>query len=39
MSLTKEGIARMLEEYETDYHTTMNIDEMATLLYDYTSGT
>ncbi|WP_310602437.1 AAA-like domain-containing protein [Anaerosporobacter sp.] len=38
MSLTKEGIARMLEEYEADYHTTMNIDEIATLLYDYTSG-
>lgn len=38
MSLSKEGIAGMLEEYETDYHTGMDIDEIAGLVYDYTSG-
>lgn len=38
MSLSREGIAGMLKEYEADYHTGMNIDELAGLLYDYTSG-
>ncbi len=38
MSLSKEGIAGMLEEYEADYHTGMDIDEMAGRLYDETSG-
>ena len=38
MSFSKEQIAGMLEEYEEDYHTEMNIDEMAQLLYSYTSG-
>lgn len=38
MSLTKDGIAGMLKEYEEDYHTNMNIDEIAGLLYNETSG-
>ena len=38
MSFSKEEIAGMLREYEEDYHTGMNIDDIATLLYDYTSG-
>lgn len=38
MSFSRKGIAGMLCEYETDYHTGMNIEEMAGLLYDYTSG-
>lgn len=38
MSLSKEGIAGMLKEYEEDYRTGMNIDLIAGLLYDYTSG-
>lgn len=38
MSLSKEGISGMLREYETDYGTGMDMDEMAGLLYDYTSG-
>ena len=38
MSFSKDGIAGMLREYERDYHTGMNVDEMAGLIYDYTSG-
>lgn len=38
MSFSKDDIAGMLFEYEKDYHTNMNIDEMAKLLFDYTSG-
>lgn len=38
MSLSKKGIAGMLEEYESDYHTGMNIEQAAEFLYDYTSG-
>lgn len=38
MTLSKEGILGMLREYEDDYHTGMNLQEMAELLYDYTSG-
>lgn len=38
MSLSKDGIKGMLDEYETDHHTGMNISEMAEHLYDYTSG-
>ncbi len=38
MSFSTEEIAGMLREYEADYHTSMNISEMAQLLYDYTSG-
>lgn len=38
MSFSEEEIARMLQEYEADYHTGMDIREMAQLLHDYTSG-
>ena len=38
MSFSKDGIAGMLREYERDYHTGMNVDEIAGLIYDYTSG-
>lgn len=38
MSLSRDGIAGMLEEYEKDYHTGMNIGKIAGLLSDYTSG-
>lgn len=38
MSLSKDGIKGMLDEYETDHHTGMNISGMAEHLYDYTSG-
>ncbi len=38
MSFTEEGIAGMLREYEEDYHTGMNIEDIAWQLYDYTSG-
>ena len=38
MSFSVQDIAGMLEEYETDYHTGMNIGQMAGLIYDYTSG-
>lgn len=38
MSFSQKDIAGMLEEYEQDYHTGMNIVDMAELLYEYTSG-
>lgn len=38
MSLPQEGILEMLKEYEADYHTGMKVQEMAQLIYDYTSG-
>ena len=38
MSLPRVGIAGMLREYESDYHTGMDIACMTNLLYDYTSG-
>ena len=38
MSFSEDGIAGMLREYECDYHTGMDVEEMAGLLYDYTSG-
>ncbi len=38
MSLSEAGIQGMLEEYEADHHTQMDIEEMANLLYSYTSG-
>ena len=38
MSFSAEQIAAMLDEYEEDYHTGMNINDVAELLYDYTSG-
>lgn len=38
MSLTKGGIEGMLEEYEADHCTGMNVEEIAGLLCEYTSG-
>lgn len=38
MSFSKSGIAGMLNEYETDWHTGMDADEIAGLIYDDTSG-
>uniref|UniRef100_UPI004056962F hypothetical protein n=1 Tax=Agathobacter sp. TaxID=2021311 RepID=UPI004056962F len=38
MSLPEAGIAGMLEEYESDYHTGMDIAEIAKLLFEYTCG-
>ena len=38
MSFSQKDITGMLEEYEEDYHTGMDIDTMAGLIYDYTSG-
>ncbi len=38
MSLSKDGIRGMLEEYENDHHTGMNAEEIAGLLHDYTEG-
>lgn len=38
MSFSKEEIARMLMEYETDHNTGMDIEQIAGLIFDYTSG-
>lgn len=38
MSFSPEGIASMLNEYEADCHTGMDIAAMSQLLYEYTSG-
>lgn len=38
MSFSKKEIAGMLQDYEADYHTDMDIDEMSERIYDYTSG-
>lgn len=38
MSFSQEGIAGMLCDYEQDYHTGMDVDQMAGLVYEYTSG-
>lgn len=38
MSFSKADIIGMLKEYENDYHTGMDIDEMSSFVYDYTSG-
>ena len=38
MSFSKSEIEGMLQEYEKDYHTGMECDKIAGLLYDYTSG-
>lgn len=38
LSFLPGEIAGMLREYERDYHTGMDIDFMAELIYDYTSG-
>lgn len=38
MSLSTAQIASMLQEYETDYYTGMNIEQLSQELYYYTSG-
>lgn len=38
MSFSAAKIAGMLEEYEKDNHTGMNVEETAQCIYDYTSG-
>ena len=38
MSFSLEKIENMLQDYEQDCHTGMNIQEIASLIYDYTSG-
>ena len=38
MSFSAEEIAGMLEQYEEDFHTGMDIHEISRTLYDYTSG-
>lgn len=38
MSFTPDEIAGMLKDYEVDYHTGMDVENIADLLYDYTSG-
>lgn len=38
MSFSTEDIVGMLNEYEADYHTGMDVGQMADLIYDYTSG-
>lgn len=38
MSFSKKDISGMLSQYEEDYHTGMDVERMAGLLYDYTSG-
>lgn len=38
MSFSPEDIAGMLEEYEADHQTGMNIPELSALIYEYTSG-
>ena len=39
MSLSKVDIAGMLYEYENDFHTGMDTDEIAGLFYDHTAVT
>ena len=38
MSLSKEGITQMLQDYEADHQTGMDTAEIAKLLHDYTNG-
>ncbi len=38
MSFSVQDIAGMLEQYENDYHTGMDIQKISGLLYNYTSG-
>lgn len=38
MSFSVSDISGMLEKYENDNHTGMNIEEISHLIYDYTSG-
>lgn len=38
MSFSTEDISGMLKDYESDYHTGMDVDDISQLLFDYTSG-
>lgn len=38
MGFSPEDIAGMLREYEGDYHTGMDVGEIARMIYEYTSG-
>lgn len=38
MSFSAADIAGMLEQYENDHHTGMDVEEMAEFIYDYTCG-
>lgn len=38
MSLTLDGIRQMLTDYEQDYHTGMDIQMLAGMIYDHTGG-
>ncbi len=38
MSFSLSAVAGMLSEYEQDYHTGMDIEQMAELIYEYTAG-
>ena len=38
MSFSVSDIAGMLEDYENDHHTGMNVEKISQLIYDYTSG-
>lgn len=38
MSFSAKAIADMLRDYEQDHHTNMDVEQMANLIYDYTSG-
>lgn len=38
MSLACRGIEQMLNDYEEDHHTGMDTQDIARLIYDYTSG-
>lgn len=38
MSLPVDGIAKMLEEYESEHHTGMQVEQVAKEIYNYTSG-
>ncbi|MDO5350320.1 MAG: ATP-binding protein, partial [Lachnospiraceae bacterium] len=38
MSFSADDIAGMLKQYEADYHTGMDISQISSLIYEYTSG-
>ncbi len=38
MSFSKQAIAGMLVDYEEDFHTGMDVDQISELIFDYTSG-
>lgn len=38
LSFSAKGIANMLADYEQDHHTSMNVSQIADLIYEYTNG-